>query len=65
MHRAVIDPVIYLKKKQIYKMRKEIQESIRVREATGIFYDDLIERQRDLEEIQKEINKYTNTVIQR
>ena len=65
LHRAVIDPVIYLKKKQIYKMRKEIQESIRIREATGIFYDDLIERQRDLEEIQKEINKYTNTVIQR
>jgi DNA primase len=65
LQKAVINPVIYLKKKQLYKMRKENQDLIRIREQTGLYYDDLLEKQRKFEGIQININKYTSTVIQR
>jgi hypothetical protein len=65
LHKAVIDPVMYLKKKQIDKFRKENQEEIKAREIGGLPYDDLIQRQMDFDELQQEINRFTNTVIQR
>jgi DNA primase len=65
LHKAVIDPVMYLKKKQIDKFRKENQEEIKAREIGGLPYDDLMQRQMDFDELQQEINRFTNTVIQR
>lgn len=65
LHKTVIEPVIYIKKKQLYKMRKENQEMIRDNALAGLPYDDLIEREKTLLAITSEINKYTNTVIQR
>jgi DNA primase len=65
LHKAVIDPVMYLKKKQIDKFRKENQEEIKAREISGLPYDDLIQRQMDFDGLQQEINRFTNTVIQR
>ncbi len=65
LHKTVIEPVIYIKKKQLYKMRKENQEMIRDNALAGLPYDDLIEREKMLLTITADINKYTNTVIQR
>ena len=65
LHKAVIDPVMYLKKKQIDKFRKENQEEIKAREISGLPFDDLIQRQMDFDGLQQEINRFTNTVIQR
>jgi DNA primase len=63
--KAVMDPIIYLKKKQLLKMRIELQEEIKARDKGQIPYDDLLERDRDLINLQSTLNKYTNTIIQR
>ncbi len=63
--KAVIDPVMYLKKKQILKMKKENQELIREQEIKGNTVDELLEKEKILFQLQSEINKYTNTVIQK
>jgi hypothetical protein len=60
-----MDPIIYLKKKQLLKMRIELQEEIKARDKGQIPYDDLLERDRDLINLQSTLNKYTNTIIQR
>ena len=54
-----------MKKKQIDKFRKENQEEIKAREISGLPYDDLIQRQMEFDGLQQEINRCTNTVIQR
>ncbi len=63
LEKVVIFPVIYLKKKQLYKMIKENQELIKERESAGLFYDDLIEKQKMLQPVYLELNKFTNTVV--
>jgi DNA primase len=63
--KAIIDPVMYLKKKQLLKMKKDNQEMIREREAGGLGIDDLMEKEKIFISIQQEINKFTNTVIQK
>ena len=63
--KAVMDPVMYLKKKQVLKMKKENQDLIREREVAGEPVDDLLQKENTLFVLQSEINKYTNTVIQK
>ncbi len=64
-NKAVMDPVMYLKKKQVLKMKKENQDLIRVLELAGEPVDELLEKEKTLFQLQSEINKYTNTVIQK
>ena len=64
-NKAVVDPVMYLKKKQVLKMKSENQEKIRQREMEGLSVDDLLKKEKALFEIQSEINRFTNTVVQR
>jgi DNA primase len=65
LSKAVIDPVIYLKKKQLLKMRKDLHEELKAREAAGLPFDELLERDKELLISQSLLNKYTNTIIQR
>lgn len=65
LYKVVVDPVIYLKKKQLYKMRRENQDLIRDREKNNLPVDDLLEKEQNIFYIQSEMNKYTNTVIQK
>ena len=64
-HKVVIDPVMYLKKKQILKMKKENQDLIRQREVAGEDIDELMEKENILFGLQAKVNTYTNTVIQK
>ncbi len=65
-NKAIIDPVMYLKKKQLMKMRKENQDIILTRQQNNEPLDDLLEKERTFLQIQSEINKFTgNTVIQK
>ena len=63
--KAILDPVMYLKKKQLQKMKMENQNLIRQREQEGLDIDDLLEKEKNFFLIQLEINRFTNTVIQR
>ena len=58
-------PLFYLKKKQVAKMRKKNQESIRALAKEGIPYDDLLEVEKKLYQFQEEMNKHTSTVVQK
>ena len=64
-NKAIIDPVMYLKKKQLQKMKMENQDLIKQREMEGLHIDDLLEKENSFFKLQQEINRYTNTVIQR
>jgi DNA primase len=65
-NKAIIDPVMYLKKKQLMKMRKDNQQTLSEREKAGQPYDDLLEKEKTFQAIQSEINRFTgNTVIQK
>lgn len=65
-NKAIIDPVMHLKKKQLMKMRKENQDIILAREANNEPLDDLLEKEKTFLIIQSEINRFTgNTVIQK
>ncbi len=65
-NKAIIDPLMYLKKKQLMKMRKDNQEIILSRQQNNEPLDDLLEKEKTFLMIQAEINKYTgNTVIQK
>lgn len=63
--KAVIDPVIYLKKKQLLKLRRDLQDEIRSREAAGIPADELIKQDMQFQNVQIYLNRYTNTIIQK
>lgn len=63
--KAVVDPVIYLKKKQLAKLRKENQEQIRAREQAGLPYDELLEKEILYNNFQEQLNKFTSTVVQK
>lgn len=63
LDKTVVDPVIYIKKKQLLKLRKENQQLIKEREASGLDYDDILTKEKEIMELQKELNKFTNTVI--
>lgn len=65
LYKAVLDPVIYLKKKQVFVMKKENQEDIRYRERSGLPCDDLLEKQITIEKLQVSLNLYTSTVVQK
>jgi DNA primase len=65
LYKAVLDPVIYLKKKQVLKMKRENQESIRDREKAGLPFDDLLEIEMRLFKLQEVMNRYTSTVVQK
>lgn len=61
--KAVIDPVIYIKKKQVYKMKTALQDELKTRQEGGIPYDDLLEELRELQVIETNLNLLTNTVV--
>ncbi len=63
LDKTVVDPVIYIKKKQLLKLRKENQQLIKEREASGLDYDDILVKEKEIMELQIELNKFTNTVI--
>lgn len=63
LSKAVIDPVIYIKKKQVYKLKSTLQEELKTRQEGGIPFDDLLEELRVLQLIEINLNKLTNTVI--
>lgn len=65
LHKAVIDPVMYIKKKQLNKMRTENQALIKELSAANIEVDELQRKEIQLLELQKELNRYTSTIIQR
>ena len=46
-------------------MKMENQALIKEREMEGLHIDDLLEKENALFSLQKEINRFTNTVIQR
>lgn len=63
-NKAVIDPVMYLKKKQLLKMKFENQMLIKQREIDGMDIVDLLEKEKKLFNLQMELNRFTNTVVQ-
>jgi DNA primase len=65
LYKTVLDPVMYIKKKQLNKMREELELQLKAHVDAGIPYDDLLQDFNRINQLQKEINSYTNTVIQK
>lgn len=62
-NKLVVNPVMYLKKKQLMKMRKENQELIRQRDLDNLISDDLQKKEKIFISIQQDIASLTKTVI--
>lgn len=65
LHKAVIDPIMYIKKKQLGKMREELLQQLKARIEAELPYDELLEDFNGLNQLQAQLNRYTNTVIQK
>ena len=65
LHKAVIDPIMYIKKKQLGKMREELLQQLIARIEAELPYDELLEDFNRLNQLQGQLNRYTNTVIQK
>jgi DNA primase len=65
LHKAVIDPIMYIKKKQLGKMREELLQQLKARIEAELPYDELLEDFNRLNQLQAQLNRYTNTVIQK
>ena len=61
----VIDPVMYIKKKQLGKIKDAKIAELKARQEGGIPYDDLLVELQDINYMQMQLNKFTNTVIQK
>ena len=65
LHKTVIDPVMYIKKKQLGKIKDAKIAELKARQEGGIPYDDLLVELQDINYMQMQLNKFTNTVIQK
>lgn len=65
LHKTVIDPVIYIKKKQLSKLKAETANELKARQEAGLPYDELLSDLNTINQMQIALNKFTNTVIQK
>ncbi|MFN5355969.1 MAG: DNA primase [Bacteroidota bacterium] len=65
LHKAVIDPVAYIKKKQIIRIKANKFLELKTLSDAGISSDHLLEELRELNNLQMYYNRLTNTVIQK
>ncbi|MFN8155637.1 MAG: DNA primase [Bacteroidia bacterium] len=65
LHKTVIDPVMYIKKKQLARLKNEISLEMKARVDAGLPYDDLLGELNTINQLQMTLNKFTNTVIQK
>ncbi|MFM9009009.1 MAG: hypothetical protein ACKORE_10575, partial [Bacteroidota bacterium] len=65
LHKAVIDPVAYIKKKQIIRIKANKFLELKTLSDAGISSDHLLEELRELNNLQMYYNQLTNTVIQK
>lgn len=65
LDKTVIDAIVYIKKKQLDKFLYELQREIKERVVENIEVDDLLEKYNRFLQIKIELNKMTNTVIQK
>ncbi|MBK7681449.1 MAG: hypothetical protein IPJ26_02770 [Bacteroidetes bacterium] len=56
---------MYIKKKQLGKMREELLQQLKARIEAELPYDELLEDFNRLNQLQAQLNRYTNTVIQK
>jgi len=63
LYKTVLDPVMYIKKKQLNKMREELMQQLKAHIDAEIPYDDLLEDFNRINLLQAELNRYSNTVI--
>lgn len=65
LHKTAVDPVIYIKKKQLLKWKGEVATELKARQEAGLPYEDLLTDLNKINELQVQLNKFTNTVIQK
>jgi hypothetical protein len=65
LHKTVVDPVMYIKKKQLAKMKAELQQELKARQSSDLPYDDLLDDLNKINQVQIVLNSFTNTVVQR
>lgn len=65
LHKAVIDPVAYIKKKQIIRIKANKFHELKTLSDAGVSSDHLLEELRELNNLQMYYNRLTNTVIQK
>lgn len=65
LHKTVIDPVMYIKKKQLARLKSEVNNELKARENAGLPYDDLLTELNNINQLQITLNKFTNTVVQK
>lgn len=65
LHKAVIDPVAYIKKKQLAKLKNMKLQELKTFQEADIPYDHLLEEIQALNELQMYYNQLTNTVVQK
>jgi DNA primase len=65
LHKAVIDPVAYIKKKQISRIKAAKLQELKTFTEAGIAFDHLLEELRELNNLQMYYNSLTNTVVQK
>lgn len=65
LHKAVIDPVAYIKKKQIARLKSLKFQELKTFQDAGIHYDHLLQEIHVLNNLQMYYNSLTNTVIEK
>ncbi len=65
LHKTVIDPVMYIKKKQLARLKTEVINELKARENGGLPYDDLLTELNNINQLQITLNRFTNTVVQK
>lgn len=65
LHKVVLDPVFYIKKKQLARIKSELQSELKARQQAELHYDDLLEDISRVNDMQVLLNRFTNTVIQK
>lgn len=65
LHKTVIDPVMYIKKKQLARLKSEVINELKARENGGLPYDDLLTELNNINQLQITLNRFTNTVVQK
>jgi hypothetical protein len=57
--------VIYIKKKQLLKLKSGVANELKARQEAGLPYDELLTELNTINQMQIALNKFTNTVIQK
>lgn len=65
LHKTVIDPVMYIKKKQLSRIKAELLTQLKARQEGEIPFDDLLTEIQRVNDLQIFLNRFTNTVIQK